>query len=242
MYNDFAYLYDRLIKQDIDYEKICCYIQEIFDRYGKSPSLICDLACGTGNVTVPMSQRGYDMIGVDVSEAMLDVARTKNTDSDIIYICQDMKKLDLFGTCDAFLCMTDGFNYITSINSVKSIFSKIRRCFIEQDGIFIFDISSAYKLQNTLGSNTYIYNTDDVFYTWENSFKNPLCKMELNFFVKDKENYRRFEEVHLQRAYTKEQIITTLTESGFTSVEVFGGYTFNAPSAEEKRLVFVATP
>ena len=126
LYNDFAYLYDSLIKQDIDYEKLCDYIEDIFKRYNKSPSLVCDLACGTGNVTLPMSRRGYDMIGVDISENMLNVARQKseNDKNDILYICQDLKKLDLFGTCDAFLCMTDGFNYITSLKALKNIFKK----------------------------------------------------------------------------------------------------------------------
>ena len=138
MYNEFASLYDNLIKQDIDYEYMCDYIQKIFAMYNKKPSLICDLACGTGNVTIPMSKRGYDMIGVDVSQEMLDIARSKLESSDqILYICQDLRSLDLYGTCDAFLCMTDGFNYITSLNSLKKIFKRIRQCFIENDGIFV---------------------------------------------------------------------------------------------------------
>lgn len=243
MYNDFAYVYDELIREDIEYEKVCDFLENVFTIYDKNPNLVCDLACGTGNITIPMSRRGYDMIGVDVSPEMLDVARSKNNSGkDILYLCQDMRKLDLYGTCDAFLCMTDGFNYITSMEALKKIFNRIRTCFIEPDGIFIFDLSSVYKLKNVLGGNIFIYDKDDMFYTWENSYKEPFCKMELNFFKKDGEVYTRFVESQIQRAYTKKQIENLLIESGFSKVDVYGGYTFNTPENSENRLVFVALP
>ena len=243
MYNDFAYVYDELIREDIEYEKVCDFLENVFTIYDKNPNLVCDLACGTGNITIPMSRRGYDMIGVDVSPEMLDVARSKNNSGkDILYLCQDMRKLDLYGTCDAFLCMTDGFNYITSMEALKKIFNRIRTCFIEPDGIFIFDLSSVYKLKNVLGGNIFIYDKDDMFYTWENSYKEPFCKMEPNFFKKDGEVYTRFVESQIQRGYTKKQIENLLIESGFSKVDVYGGYTFNSPGNDENRLVFVALP
>ncbi len=238
MYNDFAGLYDQLITQDIDYNKVCDYIQDVFKRYHKTPGIVCDLACGTGNITVPMQNRGYDMIGVDISENMLNVARGKS--EDILFICQDIKKLDLFGSCDAFLCMTDGFNYITSLNALTNIFKRIRNCFINDGGIFVFDISTRHKLENILGNNTYIYNTDDVYYSWENEYKSPFCKMELNFFVKDNTGYKRFDEVQIQRAYTMKEIENALLVSGISSVDAYKAYTFEKPEPTDERLVFVA--
>lgn len=242
MYSEFAYVYDELIREDIEYEKVCDFIENIFTEYDKNPNLICDLACGTGNITIPMSRRGYDMIGVDISPEMLDVAKSKQAGKDILFLCQDMKKLDLYGTCDAFLCMTDGFNYITGMKSLEYIFSRIRNCFIEPNGIFIFDVSSAYKYKNVLGNNTFICDKDDIFYTWENNYKEPMCKMELNFFKKCGEKYKRFSETQIQRAYTKNQICTLLKKSGFSQVDVYGGYTFDPPSSDENRLIFVALP
>ena len=244
MYNDFAYIYDSLINKDIDYEEICTFLERLFKEQSKKPKLICDLACGTGNVTVPMSKLGYDMIGVDLSENMLDVAREKarEAETDILYIRQNMKELDLYGSCDVFLCMTDGFNYITSLNSLKKIFERIRNCFIEPDGLLVFDISSRYKLENILGSNTYIYNTDDIFYTWENKYKKPFCKMELNFFKKGESGFDRFEEVQIQRAYSEKEIKEALLESGFSEIKVYGGYDFSPVLKESLRLVFVAKP
>lgn len=244
MYNDLAYIYDSLINKDIDYPGICNFLEELFKKQEKSPRIICDLACGTGNVTVPMSKRGYDMIGVDLSENMLDVAREKSRGEgqDILYICQDMKNLDLYGSCDVFLCMTDGFNYITNLNSLKKIFQRIRNCFIEPDGLLVFDISSRYKLENILGSNTYIYNTDDIFYTWENKYKKPLCKMELNFFKRCGKQFERFEEIQIQRAYSEKEMRDALLASGFSEVSVYGGYDFSPVREDSSRLVFVAKP
>lgn len=243
MYSDFAYIYDELISEDIKYDNVCDFIENIFSIYDKNPTLVCDLACGTGNISVTMSNRGYDMIGVDVSTEMLDVARSKNnTGKDILYLCQDMRNLDLYGTCDAFLCMTDGFNYITSKEALRKIFKRIRTCFIEDDGIFIFDISSVHKLKNVLGGNTFIYDKDEMFYTWENCYKEPFCRMELNFFKKEGDTYVRFVESQIQRAYTKNQIVDLLKESGFSKADVYGEYTFDAPDDKENRLVFVALP
>ena len=243
MYGDFAYVYDELICEDINYGRVCDFIENLFTFYDKTPNLVCDLACGTGNITIPMSQRGYDMIGVDISPEMLDVARSKNTSGkDVLFLCQDMKKLDLYGTCDAFLCMTDGFNYVTDIKGLEKIFRRIRDCFIERDGIFIFDLSSVYKYKNILGNNTFIYEKDEIFYTWENCYKEPFCKMELNFFKKSGNAYSRFSEKQIQRAYSESQIRKLLKECGFSRVDVYGGYSFDAPKKEENRLIFAAIP
>jgi len=241
MYNEFAQVYDKLIKADVNYEHIADFIENLFIKYEKNPNLICDLAAGTGNVTIPMARRGYDMIAVDSSYEMLDIAREKAEGKEILFLNQDLRKLDLFGTCDAFLCMIDGFNYITSKKALGDIFKRIRTCFIENDGIFIFDISSKHKLKNVLGNNIFIYDTDDLFYTWENKYKSGICKMELNFFLKNENNmFRRFEEVQIQRAYETQEIILLLKDAGFSSVDTYSGFEFKNISESDERIVFVA--
>lgn len=244
-YDEFAKIYDRLMKCDIDYEKWADYIENIFLKYDKSPKLIADLACGTGNITIPMSKRGYEMIGVDVSSSMLEIAREKALEQqlDILFLNQDISKLDLFGTCDAFLCMIDGLNYIISPMKLLSLFKKIKTCFIEPDGIFIFDISSKYKLSHILGNNTFIHNEEDIFYSWENRYikRHDLSSMYLNFFKKEKNGlYNRFEEMHIQKAYDKKEMIFALKKSGFNHVDVYDEMSFDKPCDTSQRLVFVA--
>lgn len=239
-YGEFAHIYDKLMRCDVDYEKIADFIENIFIINDKNPELICDLACGTGNITVPLARRGYDMIGVDISEDMLGVAREKN--SDILFLNQDIAKLDLYGTCDAFLCMIDGLNYVIEPKKIEYLFKRIKTCFINPDGIFIFDISSKHKLKNVIGDNTFVHDSRDVFYVWENKYNEKLgiSKMYLNFFKKNQSGYSRFYEEHMQRAHSVEGIKNALIKAGFKAVETYDGFSFNPSHEKSERIVFVA--
>lgn len=243
-YKHFADYYDRLMTEDINYSRIADYIENLFDRYDINPKLIADLACGTGNVTIPMSERGYEMIGVDNSIQMLEVARKKATEKnlDILFLNQDIAKLDLFGTCDAFLCMIDGVNYILQPKSLCNMFKRIKTCFLNPGGIFVFDISSFYKLSEFVGNNTFIHDGDDIFYAWENKYhpNMQISEMYLNFFVKEKKGYRRFCERHFQKAYKTEEIIKALKKAGFADVDCYDGLAFSKPKKDSKRVIFAA--
>ena len=240
-YSDFAYVYDHLMHKDIDYEKWADYIENIFSMYDISPNLVCDLACGTGNMTIPLSKRGYDMTGIDISEDMLNIAREKANDDNILFLNQNISNVDLYGTMGAFTCMIDGVNYLISPKSLYNMFYRIKNCFLDKDGIFIFDISSRYKLKNIIGNNTFIHNEPSVFYSWQNRYieNKNLSDMFLTFFVKNKNSYHRFEERHLQRAYTPKELIPMLKKAGFKRIDTFDELTFNPPSDTSERIVFV---
>lgn len=241
-YTEFAKIYDALMKPDIDYEKVADFVENIFALHEKTPDMLVDLACGTGNLTIPLSKRGYDMIGVDKSADMLSIAREKDGGEDILFLNQDMTRLDLYGTADAFLCMVDGVNYCIDTRALFSGFEKIRKCFLNPGGLVIFDISSEYKLKNVIGNETFIHNDERIFYSWENTFheKLKLSDMYLNFFVKEGKLYRRFSERHLQRAYSRESLEKLLARAGFSRVTVYDGFTLNSPREDSQRLVFVA--
>lgn len=244
-YNDFAYIYDKLMKPDVNYGEWVDYIENIFAYYDKDVKLAADLACGTGNFTVPLAKRGYDMIGVDVSEDMLNVARDKARaeKADILFLNQNIADIDLYGTVDAFLCMIDGVNYVLSPQSLYEAAKKIRTCFLEPDGLFIFDISTRHKLKNIIGNNTFVHSEKDIFYTWQNRYINSkhLSDMYLNFFVRKKNGmYERFEERHLQRAYSADEIVHIFKKAGFTDIDMFEPLTFEKPSENSRRIVFVA--
>ncbi len=243
-YTKFAPLYDKLMSEDVNYSEWADYIEKIFVRYGKKPRLICDLACGTGNITIPMAQRGYEMIGADKSLEMLSLARAKAEKEglDIMFLSQSFSELDLFGSCDAFLCMLDGFNYVLSPQSLFQIAKKIKTCFLERDGIFVFDISSRYKLEKYIGNNTFVYDKDGIFYVWENKFREKygLSDMYINFFVKSGGKYSRFCERHLQKAYDEDEIKRIFISAGFETVDSFSPLSFSPPKKTDLRTVFVA--
>lgn len=241
-YTAFSDIYDSLMKPDIDYEKVADFVENIFALHGKDPDMVVDLACGTGNLTIPLARRGYDMIGVDKSFDMLSVAREKATDRDILFLNQDMTKLDLYGTADAFLCMIDGVNYCLNPKALAYMFHRIKTCFLNRGGIVIFDISSEYKLSKVIGNNTFIHNNDKVFYSWENRFfeKMKLSDMYLNFFVKQGKLYRKFSERHLQRAYSARMLTDMLKAAGFSKVTLYADFAFSKPQKDSQRIIFAA--
>lgn len=243
-YENFALCYDSLMTEDFNYEKIVDFIENLFIENNISPELVCDLACGTGNVTIPMAKRGYDMTAVDKSPQMLDNARKKaeRENLDVLFLNQSITKLDLYGSYDAFLCMVDGINYILNYKALVNMFKRIKTCFLNPQGIFIFDISSFYKLSETIGNNTFIHDGDDIFYTWENKFYEDkrLSSMYLNFFVKKKNGYKRFCERHIQRAYTVDEIKNALKKAGFTDIKCYDNLTFKNPKKNSQRIIFSA--
>ena len=183
MYNDFAAVYDKL--QDADYDGFVDYYERIFKKFGKEPKLVLDLACGTGNITIPMAKRGYDMIGLDLSCEMLNIARDKATAEglDILFLNQDMPEMELYGTVDAIVCALDGLNYITDPEDLKQVFKLVKN-YLNPDGIMIFDINSEYKLREILGGNTFVNEEQGVYYVWQSEFdeESGICDFELNFF------------------------------------------------------------
>ena len=245
-YTFFAEYYDMLMAEDFDYERIADYLENLFDMYKKDAELVCELACGTGNITIPLAKRGYDMTAVDVSADMLGIAKSKAAgagQSGILFLNQDMTRLDLYGTMDVIFCMIDGINYIISPYSLFGMFKRIKTCFLEPGGVFIFDLSTEYKLKDIIASNTFIYNSDDLFYTWENRYleKKRISDMYLTFFARNKNgSYRRFYERHLQRAYREEELVKMLKSAGFDKVDVYEAMSFEKPKDDSQRIVFAA--
>lgn len=239
-YTAFSSIYDRLIKEDVDYGRICDFIENIFTLKGISPTLIADLACGTGGVTFPLAERGYDMIGIDRSFDMLDIARRKDKDNKILFLNQSIESLDLYGSVGAAVCMTDGFNYILSDKVLLKALTRLRTCFMDKGGVLIFDVSSEYKLKNINGNGTFVYDTDDIFYVWENKYyeKKKLCDMTINFFKNTEKGYKRISERQLQRARTADEIKKILSLAGFQNIECYSS-TSMAPEREDvERLWF----
>lgn len=234
MYNKFSKFYDSLI--DTDYNRFVEYYKSIFKKYSVSPKLIADLGCGTGTLTDLMHKQGFDMIGIDCSPQMLDIAKNKN--QDILYINQDMTEFELYGTVDVIYSSLDCINYIQDENLVKKVFSLVNN-YLNYGGLYIFDISSFHKLSVTLGNNTFVFDDDDIFYTWENFFEDDFLTMNLTFFEKCGNLYKRFNEDQVQRAYKISDIVELAKTAGLEILGVFDEFTFDEPSEKSERIFFV---
>lgn len=241
MYGKFADIYDSL--QDIDYSSFLNYYKDIFARFNVKPELILDLGCGTGNITIPMSKSGYDMIGIDISEEMLDIASNKarQEETDILFLNQDMTEFELYGTVDAVICALDGVNYLTEDGDLDKLFSLIHN-YLNPGGLFIFDINSTHKLKDILGENTYVYDQDDVYCVWESSFDETenICSFYLDFFTKtDNGLYTRNEEYQEERAYSIAEISETAKNNSLDVIGCFDDRSFETATDNSKRIFFI---
>ena len=237
-YGDFAYIYDRLMHDDVDYDAWCDYIESLMSLEGCETETICELACGTCSITSRLEARGYRMTGVDISADMINIAKKKTRYAK--YICENMARYSPEEKFGAYLCMIDGINYVLAPKLAERVFRNVRE-HLEPGGVFIFDVSSRYKLRNIIGNETFIHSEYDVFYSWQNRYieRHNISDMLLNFFVRRGERYERFEERHLQRAYTERELRALLSRAGFTDVRCFGELTFEPPKTDCQRLVFV---
>lgn len=238
-YEAFAEYYDSLMS-DVDYHQRAEYIDKIIKRYKPDSNLLVDLACGTGSMTVEFAAMGYDVIGTDISQDMLSKAREKS-DGSILYLCQSMQKLDMYGTIDAFVCTLDSLNHLESRDEVVKAFSKVS-LFLEPDGVFVFDMNTPYKHEKVLGNNTFVIENENVYCVWQNNYAGEgKVDISLDFFEEcDDGRYERYCEDFSETAYSLEETESMLNEAGLKLLCVYDEMTDNLPNEHSQRLVFAA--
>ncbi|MBQ7289219.1 MAG: class I SAM-dependent methyltransferase [Clostridia bacterium] len=241
MYNRFASYYDMLM-QDADYTKRTHYMAKLFRKYGSFPTLLLDLACGTGGFSVPFAELGCSVIGVDASEEMLDAAYKKSSGKDILYLCQRMENLDLYGTVQGTICCMDSLNHITDYAVLCKVFKRVS-LFTEPGGLFIFDVNTPYKHRTILGNNTFVWEEDGLFISWQNRYtpKTRTVTSDLDFFAADENGtYTRTCETVCERAYTENELRRALGRAGFETLAVLGDQSMAPPEKTAERMYFIA--
>lgn len=239
-YGEFAKIYDELIYEDINYDKMVQRLNELIEQNNVSKEDYLDLACGTGNVAIRMAKEFKNTYAVDLSEDMLREAFEKFKAERIKgkIICQDMTELSLNHKFDVITSVLDSTNYIVEDDELLDYFKGVYD-HLKDNGLFLFDINSYYKLTNVLGNNIFTYSEEEVFYTWENVLEDDVVNMFLTFFVKNGELYERFEEEHLERAYKEEDIESALEKCGFKLLGKFDGYENKKVWSESERILYV---
>jgi SAM-dependent methyltransferase len=240
-YKEFANIYDELIYEDINYDKVSGKIIDLCNKNNVYFEDYLDLACGTGNVAVKIAKYFKNTYAVDLSNDMLNIAFDKFKKNKIKakVICQDMSELNLNKKFNLITSVLDSTNYIIKDEELVEYFSKVYE-HLKDGGLFIFDINSYYKLSTVLGNNIYTYSSDEIFYTWENSFEEDVLNMFLSFFVKqDNGLYEKFEEEHFERAYKEEYIEQVLEACGFKLLGKFAGYSDQKVDGDSERILYV---
>ena len=202
-------------------------------------------SCGTGNITERLAALGYDMIGIDNSPEMLDIAQQKkaSSESSSLYLCQDMREFELYGTVRAVVSLCDSVNYITDEDDLLTVF-KLANNYLDPEGLFIFDFNTLHYYRDTVGESTIAEDREDISFIWDNFFDEDteLNELSLSLFVREEEDsdlYRRHDELHVQRAYTLPKIKELIEKSGLVFVDAFSAYSNDKPDEDTDRVLVI---
>lgn len=241
-YAGFAEVYDQFM-DNVPYAEWCGYVCEQLTEYNINDGLILELGCGTGTFTELLASRGYDMIGVDNAEDMLAIAMEKKAASghEILYLLQDMREFELYGTVRAVVSVCDCMNYVTDPAELLSVFKLVWN-YLDWDGLFIFDMNTVYKYRELLGDNVFAENRENCSFIWENVFdeQEMLNEYGMTFFIKEGNSYQKYEEEHYQRAYELNQVIELLEKAGLSFVKACDAMTHQPLSSDSERQVIIA--
>ncbi len=268
-YTGFAGVYDKFM-DNIPYEQWEAYVISLLKEYGVADGLVLELGCGTGNMTRLLCSDGYDMIAIDNSEEMLMIARDKAMDEtmDILYLLQDMRSFELYGTVRAVVSICDSMNYITDPKELCQVFRLVNN-YLDPGGVFIFDMNTIYKYKELLGSRTIAENREDCSFIWDNYYyeDEQINEYELSIFVKDcpedeesggarddgpygqwtdadmdgsGEPFIRYRETHYQRGYSLAEVKALLEQSGMTFIAAYDAFSREPVSENSERMYIIA--
>ena len=247
-YTGFAKVYD-MFMDDVPYEAWSRYLTGLLKEYGVEEGLVLELGCGTGNMTRLLSEAGYDMIGVDNSEEMLRIAGEAagsgdgmGKEPDILYLLQDMREFELYGTVKAVVSVCDSLNYILEEEELLKVFHLVNN-YLDPGGIFIFDLNTPYKYRELLGETTICENREEGSFIWENFYdeETGLNQYDMTFFIREEDmRYRKYEETHVQRGYEAARIKELLEQAGMEFLAMFDAFTREPVRETSERIYVIA--
>jgi len=244
-YTDFARVYDTFM-DDTPYEEWCAFLTGILKEFQIEKELVLELGCGTGTLTQLLAEAGFDMIGVDNSEEMLSIALEKKEAAgkgdELLYLCQDMREFELYGTVKAVVSVCDSLNYLLEEEELLETFLLVNN-YLDPKGIFIFDFNTVYKYEQVIGDTTIAENREECSFIWENYYheEEQVNEYELTIFVQEKEElFRRFTETHYQRGYTLPQMKALVERAGMIFIRALDADTRGEVRPESERIYVIA--
>lgn len=244
-YTSFAMVYDEFM-DNIPYDEWTQYLKGLLCEYGVNGGIVLDMGCGTGSVTRRLSAAGYDMIGIDNSQEMLEIAMAYQgaDEGSILYLLQDMREFELYGTVAAAVSICDSMNYITSREELLEVFRLVNN-YLDREGIFIFDLNTEFKYKNILADNIIAETRDNASFIWENYYyeDEKINEYDLTIFINqsdDEDTFTRFKETHYQRAYSLEEVKELLAEAGMEFITAYDAFTHEPAGEKSERIYIIA--
>jgi ubiquinone/menaquinone biosynthesis C-methylase UbiE len=241
-YTRFASAYDEMM-ENVDYVRWADYVDRLFTLYNYRPKRILNIACGTGSVDALLSRRGYEMSGIDLALEMLIWAKDKARRQGIHLNLwqQDMRQLAIAKPFDAVLCLYDSINYMTTEEDLKTVFVKVFDALVP-NGMFIFDVTTEHNIVKHFHRQTFAENHDTFSYIWKNVYlhREKICKTVLTFFLKEDGYYQKYDELHIQKIFSVDQVKTILEKTGFKLLSSFDAFSFTKWGRSSERINFTA--
>ena len=242
-YESFASVYD-LFMDEINYDEWVSYVEKLWNRFDLKPDIVCELGCGTGNISLRLAEKGYETIGIDISADMLSEAKMKaeQNGTDVLFLLQDMREFELYGTVNSILCLCDSLNYITDDEDMQQVFNLVNN-YLHPGGLFVFDLNTEYKFKEIYGENTFSETDEDAVYIWENYYdeEERINEYYLNFFMKNETGtYDRTQEEHFERAYSLDEIKRFIEKSGMKFEAAYDAFTFEPVKENSERIYVLA--
>lgn len=241
-YGRFAEVYD-LFMDEIPYKDWCGYLTGLLKEYGVDSGLLLELGCGTGTMTELLAKEGYDMTGIDSSEEMLQEALRKRDESGlpILYLLQDMREFELYGTMAGIVSVCDTMNYLLDREDFIDTLKLVNN-YLDPKGVFIFDLKTEHYFRDVLGSRTEASSEEDAAYIWENFYdeEEKINTYGLTLFEKTENGlFERFYEDHEQCAYSVEEIRSMAEEAGMEFVAAYDAFTREPVKEDSERIYIV---
>jgi SAM-dependent methyltransferase len=241
-YGPLAGCYDGFTR-DVDYVRWADYIETHFRKQPRPVKTVLDLACGTGTLSWLLAERGYEVIGVDLSPDMLSQAMEKTLPTSgpaPLFLCQPMEELDLYGTVDACICMLDSVNHVTEPALLRRAIARVH-LFLEPGGLFLFDVLSPAHLEG-LDGGLFLDETEDALCVWRTEYdkRRHLCTYAMDLFLREGGLWRREEELHQEYAYTADMLEDFLKSADFGRIRRHGALKMRPPTEADSRLFFTA--
>jgi len=247
-YTGFASVYD-IFMDNVPYDEWTDYVEHLLKDNNVKEGLVLELGCGTGSMTARLAGRGYDMIGIDNSEEMLSIARENSEEKDdkILYLCQDMREFELYGTVAAVISVCDSINYILTEEDLLKVFRLVNN-YLDPNGLFLFDLDTLYAYEKVLGDTTIAENRDEGSFIWENTYydEEMINEINLTLFLPEEgrkipeddqvSNYRKYEETHYRRAYPLDTVKRLIDEAGMELVAIYDALTQEPPKKDSERV------
>lgn len=243
MYENIALFYDRNIGE-VNYDLMASFLHKVFVTYGKTANadekpILLDAACGTGECAVKMAAKGYDMIGLDLSPDMLQMASEKPGADQVMWICQDMREMDLFGTVQAVFCMTDSINHLLEEDELEA-FVQGASLFTEKGGLLVFDCLTDIYYRNVIDGNTFYQEDEDFCFIWNGEYDGTICSYDITCFQRtEADRYMKLEDSVTERMWTDRQLRRVLAEAGYGVAASFSDLHFNRISRKDERRFYV---